>query len=102
MKVQPGKMSIRAVAQTLGMSPTTVLKLSRQANSPDENGMIFVGTCVGLDGKIRPSRRFDTTDRDERIRELRDAGQTVRAIAADVGCSVGTVHRIIRGACTDE
>lgn len=33
-----------------------------------------------------------------RIRELRAQGLTMRAIAADVGCSVGTVHRYVREA----
>ena len=88
-------MSIRAVAKTLGMSPTTVLKLVHKASPPDENGMIYVGECIGLDGKTRPSRRFDTTERDARIRELYAAGRSVRAIASEIRCSVGTVHRVI-------
>lgn len=33
--------------------------------------------------------------RDEEIRSLRAGGQTVRAIADEVGCSVGTVHRVL-------
>jgi DNA-binding NarL/FixJ family response regulator len=59
--------------------------------------MVTVDMAKGLDGKVRPSRRVDTSDRDERIHELRREGQPMRAIAAQVGCSVGTVHRVIEG-----
>lgn len=31
-----------------------------------------------------------------RIRELRETGMSYRAIAAEVGCSVGTVHNALR------
>lgn len=34
----------------------------------------------------------------QRIRELRAQGLTMRAIAAEVGCTVGTVHRYVHGA----
>ena len=34
--------------------------------------------------------------RRERIRELRATGLSYRAIAAEVGCSVGTVHNALR------
>jgi DNA invertase Pin-like site-specific DNA recombinase len=57
--------------------------------------MVTVELTKGLDGKIRPSRRVDTSDRDEHIRKLRREGATIRAIAAEIGCSVGTVHRVI-------
>jgi DNA-binding NarL/FixJ family response regulator len=89
--------SIRAVAGLLQVSASTVVR-TRQRNPgylPDEDGTIRVGKCKGLDGKIRPNRRFDTTDRDARIVQLRSAGKAVRAIAREVGCSVGTVHRVI-------
>lgn len=33
--------------------------------------------------------------RRERIRELRATGMTMRAIAAELGCSVGTVHNAL-------
>lgn len=89
-----GHMSIRAIAAAMGNSPTTVLKTTRA--EPDENGMIRVGKTLGLDGKVRPDRRFDTTDRDARIvRAYRSEGKTMRAIACEVGCSVGTVHRVL-------
>ena len=51
--------------------------------------------CLGLDGKWRPNRRFDTTSRDYNIVRLRTTGWSMRDIAAEIGCSVGTVHRVI-------
>lgn len=35
-------------------------------------------------------------ERRERIRELRATGMSMRAIAEEVGCSVGTVHNALR------
>lgn len=35
--------------------------------------------------------------RRERIRELRATGMTMRAIATELGCSVGTVHNALKG-----
>lgn len=91
-------MSIRAMASAFGISPTTVQKEIREqpGYAPDENGTIEVRRILGLDGKKRPSRRVDTTDRDERIGTLRAAGQSIRGIAAELDCSVGTVHRVLR------
>lgn len=40
-------------------------------------------------------------ERREKIRELRAAGKTMRAIAAELGCSVGTVHNAL-AASTEE
>ena len=34
--------------------------------------------------------------RQDRIRELRATGMSIRAIAAELGCSVGTVHRALK------
>jgi DNA-binding transcriptional MerR regulator len=36
--------------------------------------------------------------RREQIRELRQTGMSMRAIAAEVGCSVGTVHGALKDA----
>jgi len=94
-------MSLRAIAAATGVSPMTVLRgLKADADyQTAEDGTISYGMVLGLDGKRRPSRRFDTTTaRDSRICELRDAGQSVRAIAGEVGCSVGTVHRVLKSA----
>lgn len=90
-------MSIRAIASAQGVSPTTVLKIiqSQDDYRTADDGTITVGRTLGLDGKIRPSRRVDTTERDLTIVAMRDAGGSIREIAGKVGCSVGTVHRVI-------
>jgi hypothetical protein len=54
------------------------------------------GYCKGADGKLHPQRHYDTTLRDAKIIELHDHKKSMRAIAAAVGCSVGTVHRVIK------
>jgi DNA-binding NarL/FixJ family response regulator len=54
---------------------------------------------LGLDGKYHPRRPLTTSQmiaRDKKIMKLRDQGMSVRAIAAELGCSVGTVHRVIQ------
>lgn len=38
----------------------------------------------------------EAQQRRKRIRELRETGLSMRAIAAEVGCSVGTVHNALR------
>ena len=86
--------SIRGIAKMLGMSPSTVMSVMRE--QPGYHDDEFpIERRLGLDGKVRPSRRVDTTERDARIRELRDDGQSIRAIADEVRCSVGTVHRVL-------
>ena len=35
-------------------------------------------------------------DKRERVHELRDKGLSMRAIAAEIGCSVGLVHRYVK------
>lgn len=56
---------------------------------------VLVAGSIGLDGKTYP-RRTDP-ELPERIRQLHKAGWTIREIAAELGCSVGTVHRYGRG-----
>jgi len=92
--------SIRQAAAILGCSPSTVLRDRQRAPDyqPADDGTIPVRRVLGRDGKRRLNRRIDTTARDSRICELRDAGQSVRAIAGEVGCSVGTVHRVLKSA----
>ncbi len=51
---------------------------------------------TGRDGKVRPSGRADTGERDRQIHALHDAGKSLRAIAAEVKCSVGTVARVLK------
>jgi hypothetical protein len=95
-------MSVRAIASATqaspgpGISPTTVQKILNLLYGPDEHGKIFAWKATGLDGRKRLNRRVDTTGRDELIRKLRVDGQPVRAIAAEVGCSAGTVHRVLK------
>ncbi|SDO18668.1 hypothetical protein SAMN04515671_0077 [Nakamurella panacisegetis] len=89
-----GGMSIRAMATVLGVSPTTVQKY-RAFDSTNSDASINVGTSRGRDGRLRPDRRFDTTHRDSIIKDLRAGGLSVRQVAEAVGCSVGTVHRVM-------
>jgi hypothetical protein len=90
-------LSVRAAAELRGVSPSTVQRDRQRADDyqPADDGTIPVRRLVGRDGKHRPSRRFDTTARDLRILALRRIGWSVREIAGEVGCSVGTVHRVI-------
>jgi hypothetical protein len=49
---------------------------------------------TGLDGKHYP-RRTGGIRRDRQIVLLRSGGTPIRSIASEVGCSVGTVHRVL-------
>lgn len=89
-------MSTRALAAVLGVSAATAHRDLRRLDAPRDDGMAEVVKVRGLDGKIRPSRRLDTTERDAAIVSKRAAGLTVRQIAGALGCSVGTVHRVLK------
>lgn len=91
-----GHMSLRVIATTVGVSATTVMRDLRKVDPDSPDGRIHVGKTMGIDGKLRPDRRFDTTTRDTDIRTRRATGETVRQIASAVGCSVGTVHRVLK------
>ena len=70
---------VRRAAELLHVAPSTVQR--RRARE-----------------EHRPRRALDSPERAERdliILTLRVAGVSIRAIAAEVGCSVGTVHRAI-------
>lgn len=65
-----------------------------------DDGTAVVGRVRGLDGKVRPSRRLDNTGRDAEIVERLNRGESYRAIASAVGCSIGTAHRVVAAART--
>lgn len=96
LQLATGGLSIRAIASATGHSPTTVQRYLADWFTNDD-GTLLVTTKQGLDGKRRPSRRYDTTERDERIRLLHGRLTPMADIAAEVGCSVGTVHRVLKG-----
>jgi AcrR family transcriptional regulator len=74
----------------IGLRSTAYYETVEHMNTPEMPDKIR-----GLDGKLRPARKVDTAARDARIRELRARGMSLRAIAAEVDCSVGTVHRVL-------
>jgi DNA-binding NarL/FixJ family response regulator len=88
--------SVRLLAENLkaagmdNVSPSSVWRVGKSKRGRQ------MGLSLGRDGKLRPDRRFDTTRRDAEIIELHDQGVSMREIAAKVGCSVGTVHRVIK------
>jgi IS30 family transposase len=92
-----GGMSLRAIAVAFGVSATTVHRDVRRESHYDDDGRLLVPLVLGLDGKVRPAVRFDTSGRDELIRQRRATGTPMRTIAAEIGCSVGTVHRVLKG-----
>jgi IS30 family transposase len=94
-KGDSAQMSVRALAKVLGVSPSTIQR-DCPAPHPDADGMIEVDWTLGRDGKVRPSRRYDTSDRDDLIRSLRADGHSIRSIAEQADCSVGTVHRVLK------
>jgi DNA-binding NarL/FixJ family response regulator len=54
---------------------------------------------TGLDGRQHPGRALTESERSERtaaILKLRSQGKSVRAIAAELGLTVGTVHRTVQ------
>ena len=93
-------MSLREIALTSGVSPSTVLRDLKKTGgisiTRTEDGNLLIPITKGLDGRSRPSVRYDTSGRDALIRQLRGDGLTIRAIAAQARCSVGTVHRVLR------
>lgn len=98
---ETGSLSIRALAAIFGVSPSTVHRdtMRRRVDRvvKDDEGNLLVPLTMGIDGKLRPAVRYNTSGRDALIRRLRAEGTTMRAIAEEVGCSVGTVHRVLRG-----
>lgn len=68
------KRTAREVAEQLGVSPRTVRR--------------FVA-------EPRDAYLSRAEQRRQQIRELREQGLSMRAIAAEIGCSVGTVHNAL-------
>jgi transposase len=95
-----GWMSVRQLAALFNVSPSTVQRdaaaFRRSRVSRNEDGSLQVPMTMGVDGKLRPSVHYDTSGRDALIRSLRARQKTIREIAEEVGCSVGTVHRILK------
>lgn len=107
--------SVRAVAEELqgivstGMVQNNIVRERKGAGTDGDYGWVVhndgtvhpgvaLDWSIGRDGKVRPDRRLDTSQRDAFIRALHErAGWSMRAIAAQVGCSVGTVHRVVKG-----
>lgn len=82
-------MSTRQAAKVLGVSHSTIARLRQGAG---------IVRAEGRDGKFRLSRGLPELRavRDAEIVRLRESGAAVRTIAEAVGCSVGTVHRVIK------
>lgn len=57
------------------------------------------GMTYGQDGRWQAARRdpAERAERDDRIRALRDQSMSMMAIAAEVGTSYATVHRVLYG-----
>lgn len=67
--------TIREAAELTGLTPQTI---KRWTSEP------------------RDTYLARAQERAERIRTLRESGMTMRAIAAELGCSVGTVHYALK------
>ena len=70
-RVPRNGLSIRELAERIGKSPATV---ARYTSEPREQ----------YDARV--------AERHQRIRDLREDGKSMRAIAAELDISVGTVH----------
>lgn len=70
-------LTIRELAERTGFTPRTV------QNWTSEPREVYLA-------------RAD--EKRQAVRKLRAEGLTMRAIAAELGCSVGTVHRYVHGA----
>ena len=68
--------TIREAAELTGLTPQTI---KRWTSEPRE---VYLGRAQ---------------ERQEQIRQMRSKGMTMRDIAAELGCSVGTVHYALKG-----
>lgn len=74
-RIPRGGKSVRELAERTGFSTNTII---RWTSEPRED---YLARAQG---------------KRKRIQELRAQGLSMRAIATEVGCSVGTVHRYLR------
>ena len=67
--------SVRELAEKTGASPRSIISWTSE-----------------------PREKYLTraNEKRARVQELRAKGLSMRAIAADIGCSVGTVHRYVK------
>lgn len=68
-------MSVREMAASSGFSPSKVIRMTSEPRSE------YLSRAQ---------------ERHEKIRDLHAQGMTYRAIAAEVGCSIGTVHNALK------
>jgi transposase len=81
--------SSRLAAEQLGVHPSTITRWRRLESHSEPTWVI------SRNGHRYPGRRVDTTERDARIRRMRAQGAIMRVIAQEVGCGIGTVHRVL-------
>lgn len=70
----------------------------RSARELAERTQMSIRTAQRWTSEPREAFLSRAQQRHERIRELRETGMTMRAIAAEVGCSLGTVHNALKTA----
>lgn len=89
----------QSAGQRLGSAPTWV-RTPYRVTEPDElpafRALLCRDRTIGRNGRSYPARQA-AVERDKSIRELRAEGLSVRQIAERAGCSVGTVHRVVKG-----
>ncbi len=89
-------LSVREAAKLLGVAPSTVWRRrQRQQLEADEHGVVYIRKTYGADGRWRPGRRIPQVDRTLAILRLRHQGESMHAIADEVGCSASTVHHTL-------
>jgi len=78
------------------MNPPTRAKRTHTARQLGERFNRSPRTIRRIIAEEREEWLLRVEQRRGKIRELRSAGMTMRAIAAELGCSVGTVHNALK------